>query len=212
MSQNSENETLDVDKTNASNANGAANASDANDAANASDVNDANGANDVNSASGVGKENGAKYDVFTAAKRSQIMSKVRSTGNASTELKLIAEFKERKITGWRRNSKIFGHPDFIFPKLRVAVFVDGCFWHGHDCRNTKPKDNADYWRTKIERNQRRDQAATERLTALGYRVVRIWECEFQKKRRERLEEKLAPIVEAFERWKAATQSDDAGPI
>lgn len=177
-------------------------------AENAGDVNGASIAKYVDKESG-DNENGAKHDVFTVAKRSQIMSKVRSTGNASTELKLIAEFKERKITGWRRKSKIFGRPDFIFPKLRVAVFVDGCFWHGHDCRNTKPKDNADYWRAKIERNRRRDQAATERLTALGYRVVRIWECEFQKKRRERLEEKLAPIVEAFERWKAETKSGDA---
>lgn len=198
MSQNSEN-----------NEDGAEKVKNANSANDVSDANDANNASDAN---GVEKESDAKHDVFTVAKRSQIMSKVRSTGNASTELKLIAEFKERKITGWRRKSKIFGHPDFIFPKLRVAVFVDGCFWHGHDCRNTKPKDNADYWRAKIERNQRRDQAATERLTALGYRVVRIWECEFQKKRRERLEEKLAPIVEAFERWKAEeAQSGETGP-
>lgn len=147
----------------------------------------------------------AKHDVFTAAKRSQIMSRVRSTGNASTELKLIAEFKARKITGWRRNSKIFGRPDFVFPKLRVAVFVDGCFWHGHDCRNTKPKDNADYWRAKIERNQKRDRAATERLQELGYLVVRIWECDFRKKNRDRLNEKLAPIAEAFARRKAADE-------
>ncbi len=185
MSQNSENKSVDAE--------------------NADDVSGANVAKCVD------KERVAKHDVFTVAKRSQIMSRVRSTGNASTELKLIAEFKERKITGWRRKSKIFGHPDFLFPKLRVAVFVDGCFWHGHDCRNTKPKDNADYWRAKIERNRRRDQAATERLTALGYRVVRIWECEFQKKRRERLEEKLAPIVEAFERWKAEAQKGETEP-
>ncbi len=150
-------------------------------------------------------ENGEKHDVFTVEKRSQIMSRVRSTGNASTELKLIAEFKERKITGWRRNSKIFGRPDFVFPKLRVAVFVDGCFWHGHDCRNTKPKDNADYWRAKIERNQRRDRAATERLQELGYLVVRIWECDFQKKHRDRLNEKLRPIAEAFARRQAADE-------
>ncbi len=199
MSQNIEN-----------NADGAEKMENVNSVNNVSNVSNVNRANNANNANGVEKKSDAKHDVFTVAKRSQIMSKVRSTGNASTELKLIAEFKERKIVGWRRKSKIFGHPDFIFPKLRVAVFVDGCFWHGHDCRNTKPKDNADYWRAKIERNQRRDQAATERLTALGYRVVRIWECEFQKKRRERLEEKLAPIVEAFERWKATTQSDDAG--
>ena len=152
------------------------------------------------------EEGNAKHDVFTVEKRSQIMSRVRSTGNASTELKLIAEFKERKITGWRRNSKIFGRPDFVFPKLRVAVFVDGCFWHGHDCRNTKPKDNADYWRAKIERNQRRDRAATERLQELGYLVVRIWEYDFKKKHRDRLDEKLTPIAEAFARRRAADEA------
>lgn len=113
-----------------------------------------------------------KNDVFTSSKRSEIMSRVRSTRNKSTELRLIDEFRRRSLVGWRRNSKLFGRPDFVFPKLRIAVFVDGCFWHGHDCRNTKPKDHADYWRAKIERNRLRDAAATERLTALGYLVIR----------------------------------------
>lgn len=133
-------------------------------------------------------------DVFSVAKRSEVMSKVRSTRNKSTELRMIEEFKARRITGWRRNSKIFGHPDFVFPKLRVAVFVDGCFWHGHNCRNTTPKNHAGYWREKIERNRRRDLEATERLSKLGYRVIRVWECDFKKANVDKLEEKLAPLA------------------
>ncbi len=142
-----------------------------------------------------------RSDVFSVSKRSDVMSKVRSTKNKSTELRLIEEFKRRRITGWRRQAKLFGKPDFLFRGLRIAVFVDGCFWHGHDCRNTKPKDHAEYWRAKIERNQARDRAVNERLEALGYRVVRVWECDFKKANAERLEEKLRPVVEAFERSK-----------
>ncbi len=140
-----------------------------------------------------------KNDVFDASKRSEIMSRVRSTKNATTELRLMEEFKRLKIVGWRRHVKIFGRPDFLFRKLRIAVFVDGCFWHGHDCRNTKPKDHAEYWRVKIERNQARDRAVTARLQELGYKVVRIWECDFKKANAAILQEKLRPIVEAFER-------------
>jgi len=152
-----------------------------------------------------GDDSTDKNDVFDASKRSAIMSRVRSTKNATTELRLVEEFKRLKIIGWRRHVKIFGRPDFLFRKLRIAVFVDGCFWHGHDCRNTKPKDHANYWRIKIERNQARDRAATERLQELGYAVVRIWECDFKKANVERLQEKLRPIVEAFERSKRAQE-------
>lgn len=67
------------------------------------------------------------------------MSRVRSKNNKSTELKLIQIFKENGITGWRRNYKVKGHPDFVFLDKKIAIFVDGCFWHGHDCRNTRPQ-------------------------------------------------------------------------
>lgn len=142
-----------------------------------------------------------KHDVFSAQKRSEIMKQVRSTGNKTTELKMIEEFKKRGIKGWRRNSKLIGHPDFVFPKLRVAVFVDGCFWHGHDCRNTKPKDHQEYWRAKIVRNQARDKASTERLQRLGYVVIRIWECDFKKANADKLGAKLQPLFDVVERLK-----------
>jgi DNA mismatch endonuclease (patch repair protein) len=118
-------------------------------------------------------------DTFSKEQRSEIMRKVKSNRNKSTELKLIQIFKAHKITGWRRNFKLFGKPDFVFPKRRLVIFVDGCFWHGHDCRNTKPKDNQTYWQKKIERNQKRDLEVTQVLSQKNWKVVRIWECELK---------------------------------
>lgn len=107
------------------------------------------------------------------------MKKVKSRDNKSTEMKLIAFFKEENITGWRRTYKIKGKPDFVFQKQKIAIFCDGCFWHGHDCRNTKPKQNKDYWDKKISRNKARDREVSEYLSKLGWYVVRIWECELK---------------------------------
>jgi DNA mismatch endonuclease (patch repair protein) len=118
-------------------------------------------------------------DTFSIEKRSEIMRKVKSNRNKSTELKLIQFFKENRICGWRRNFKLYGKPDFVFPKQRLAIFVDGCFWHGHNCRNTKPKDNANYWESKINRNKNRDVQVTETLTNKNWTVIRIWECELK---------------------------------
>lgn len=120
-------------------------------------------------------------DVFDKAKRSEIMKKVRSKGNKSTEIKLIELFKENNIHGWRRNYQVKGHPDFVFLDKRIAIFVDGCFWHGHDCRNTRPKDNQDYWTKKRERNMKHDKDITEYFENRGWTVIRIWECELTRK-------------------------------
>ena len=133
-------------------------------------------------------------DVFDKAKRSEIMRAVKSSKNKSTEEKLIAYFKENKITGWRRNYKVYGKPDFVLPDLRIAIFVDGCFWHGHDCRNTRPADNQEYWQKKRERNMRRDRETTALFESRGWRVIRIWECEFKDKNRAILLKKLEPLL------------------
>ena len=93
-------------------------------------------------------------DVFDDEKRSELMSRVRSKNNKSTELKLIQIFKENEITDWKRNYNVKGHPDFVFLDKKIAIFVDGCFWYGHDCRNTHPEDNAKYWIKKRERNRK----------------------------------------------------------
>ena len=115
-------------------------------------------------------------DVFTPEKRSEIMSRVRSSGNRSTELAFVGILRAEKITGWRRNFKLFGRPDFVFPRAGVAVFLDGCFWHGCPRHCRIPKARRKYWREKIARNRRRDRAVSRALRAGGWRVMRVWEC------------------------------------
>lgn len=132
-------------------------------------------------------------DVFDGKKRSEIMKKVRSRNNKSTELKLIQVFRENSIKGWRRGYPVKGHPDFVFLDKKIAVFVDGCFWHGHDCRNTRPADHAEYWAKKRERNIRHDKEVTAMFGQRGWRVIRIWECELKKKNRELLLRKIESL-------------------
>ena len=132
-------------------------------------------------------------DVFDGKKRSEIMKKVRSRNNKSTELKLIQVFRENSIKGWRRGYPVKGHPDFVFLDKKIAVFVDGCFWHGHDCRNTRPADHAEYWAKKRERNIRHDKEVTAMFEQRGWRVIRIWECELKKKNRELLLRKIGSL-------------------
>ena len=86
-------------------------------------------------------------DIFTKAKRSDVMSRMRGSGNKDTELRLIGIFKTHGITGWRRRWPLEGKTDFVFPKLKLAVFVDGFFWHGCPVHATQPKQNADFGRT-----------------------------------------------------------------
>ena len=136
-------------------------------------------------------------DVFDKEKRSDIMRQVKSKKNRSTELRLIEIFKQNGITGWRRNYPGKGHPYFVFPKQKIAVFVDGCFWHGHDCRNTRPADHQEYWQKKRERNIKHDQEVTTMLEARSWKVLRIWECELKLKNRKQLIEKIQKYIFAL---------------
>ena len=114
------------------------------------------------------------------------MQKVRSKNNKSTDLKLIKLFNEHEITGWRRNYKVKGHPDFVFLKEKVAIFVDGCFWHGHrGCKYaTIPVNNHDFWQTKISGNVERDKINVAKLNEMGWRVIEIWQCQLKPKNNE----------------------------
>ena len=114
-------------------------------------------------------------DIFTKTKRSEVMGRVRSRGNAATELRLMAIFRSHGITGWRRNRPVFGRPDFVFPAQRVAVFVDGCFWHGCPRHYNAPASHAAFWRRKLVGNRTRDRLVTRTLTRAGWMVLRIWE-------------------------------------
>jgi DNA mismatch endonuclease, patch repair protein len=114
-------------------------------------------------------------DVFSKAKRSEVMSLIRSSGNRDTELALVKLFRRRRITGWRRNQRAFGKPDFLFRKQKVALFVDGCFWHGCRWHCRMPKSRSAFWKTKIFKNKERDREVSSQLRRQGWRVVRIWE-------------------------------------
>lgn len=118
-------------------------------------------------------------DIMDKAARSLRMSQIRSTGNKSTELRAAAIFRQYKITGWRRHLPLPGHPDFAFPKSKVAVFIDGCFWHGCPLCNRPPKTRLEYWGPKIEGNKKRDARVTRELKEKGWRVLRVWECELK---------------------------------
>lgn len=122
------------------------------------------------------------------------MKSIRSKGNKSTEERLITVFRENDIKGWRRHYKVDGHPDFVFLSQHIAIFVDGCFWHGHDCRNTIPKDNAEFWHVKRERNIARDKKVTAQFENRGWLVIRIWECELKRKSHDVLMAKLEPLL------------------
>ena len=111
------------------------------------------------------------------------MAAVKSRGNASTELKAIRIFRENKIVGWRRNAALFGWPDFVFPKSKVAVFVDGCFWHGCPRCYRAPQSSKDYWSAKIVRNMRRDKIVNRQLTRAGWKVIRVKECQLKNPKR-----------------------------
>ena len=119
-------------------------------------------------------------DVFTKAKRSEVMSNIRGKGNKSTEIKLLKLFRENGIKGWRRHQPLPGKPDFIFRKERLAVFVDGCFWHGCPRCYIKPKQNAEFWDKKIGSNIKRDKKVSRKLRIEGWQVCRIWECKLKK--------------------------------
>jgi DNA mismatch endonuclease, patch repair protein len=118
---------------------------------------------------------GGKFSDVTA-ERSQAMRAVRSKGNKTTENRLRLALARSMLKGWKvHHPGIPGHPDFAFPELKIAIFVDGCFWHGCPICGHIPKTNSAYWATKIASNRRRDKANNNRLKIAGFRVLRIWE-------------------------------------
>ena len=108
---------------------------------------------------------------------------MRAVKSRDTAPELAVRALLRKFApGYRLHRKdIPGNPDIAFVGRKHAIFVHGCFWHGHDCARgaRTPKANADYWRAKISRNVARDSAHRDRLAALGWRTLVIWECELK---------------------------------
>jgi DNA mismatch endonuclease (patch repair protein) len=119
-------------------------------------------------------------DVYDASKRSAVMRRVKGR-NTTPEL-TVRRALTRLGARYRLHRKdLPGKPDIVLAGRRLAIFVHGCFWHGHDCaRGARvPKQNRDYWVAKVGRNVARDERTREALGALGWRVETIWECELK---------------------------------
>jgi len=119
-------------------------------------------------------------DVFSRKKRSLIMSGIRGRDNKTTEFAMVGVLRRHRIKGWRRHPRLFGKPDFVFVKQRVAVFVDGCFWHGCPKHSSCPATNRVFWAKKLARNKSRDRLVVRTLRRHGWKVLRVWQHEFSK--------------------------------
>lgn len=93
---------------------------------------------------------------------------------------LAGLFRKHRVTGWRRNQPVFGKPDFVFVMHRIAVFVDGCFWHACPKHSNMPANNRPFWKKKLTANKARDLAVNKALRQAGWRVIRVWEHELTK--------------------------------
>src|SRR5437899_2518770 len=109
------------------------------------------------------------------------MAAVRSHGNRTTELRLASLLRSARVTGWRRRQSLPGLPDFVFRLSRLAVFVDGCFWHGCSKHCRMPRENSAYWNHKISGNRARDRRVSRALLKGGWRVIRIWEHDLRRR-------------------------------
>jgi DNA mismatch endonuclease (patch repair protein) len=145
-------------------------------------------------------------DVFDAATRSQVMRRVK--GADTTPELVVRRALTRLGARYRLHRKdLPGRPDVVLPGRKLALFVHGCFWHGHDCaRGARvPKQNRDYWVAKVGRNVARDAKSREALAALGWRVETIWECDL--KDAAALEGRLARLLACHPGFGAAKDRD-----
>jgi DNA mismatch endonuclease (patch repair protein) len=149
-------------------------------------------------------------DVFTVKKRSEVMSHIRGRGNKETEVALAKLMRQNGIKGWCRNQPVFGKPDFTFRSARLAVFVDGCFWHGCPKHSNIPANNRSFWRKKLSANKARDRLVTRTLRSRGWHVLRIWEHELVRKNKGRCVQRIQRMLVAIKRTGVEKSGQVAG--
>ncbi|MDW9770427.1 DNA mismatch endonuclease Vsr [Sinorhizobium meliloti] len=121
-------------------------------------------------------------DFLNAAERSERMSRIRSK-DTKPEVILRGSLHARGLRYRLGGTGLPGRPDIVFPRHKVALFVHGCFWHGHGCSIANmPKSNLEFWRAKFERNKARDERVIDEIDKLGWRPMVVWECEITTKR------------------------------
>jgi DNA mismatch endonuclease (patch repair protein) len=121
-------------------------------------------------------------DTVSKEVRSRIMSAVKPYGNKTTEMIMGKLLRENGLRGYRKHWPIDGKPDFAWPRLRIALFVDGCFWHGCPRCKRIPTSNRTFWAARIGGNRRRDRRVSRSLKRAGWLVLRVWECRLQEER------------------------------
>ncbi|PQO26446.1 very short patch repair endonuclease [Blastopirellula marina] len=135
-------------------------------------------------------------DIFDPETRSEIMRRVRSSDTQPERIvRSLAHRLGYRFRLGRRD--LPGSPDLTFPGRRKVIFVHGCFWHQHRCakgRRPLPKQNADYWRKKLSRNQQRDRQTLKSLRKLGWKTLIVWECETKRGNWPRLAQKLQKFL------------------
>ena len=124
-------------------------------------------------------------DVFSKEKRSKVMAAIRSK-NTRPEI-IVRKYLFAKGFRFRINHpRLPGHPDIVMRKYRTCIFVNGCFWHGHDCQyGHLPKTNVVFWENKINRNRERDREEQRKLAQMGWHCIIVWECELKPSERDR---------------------------
>lgn len=124
----------------------------------------------------------SRLDPRDKSARSAHMAKIKPKGNRSTEARVEAALIEEGIKGWVQNPKeITGKPDFFFPDQKLAVFVDGCFWHACPiCKRRIPSNRSEFWQEKLDKNRRRDNRQHRQLRRQGYHAMRVWEHQLKK--------------------------------
>jgi DNA mismatch endonuclease (patch repair protein) len=121
----------------------------------------------------------SRVDVFSREDRSRIMARVRQK-NTKPEVRLRQWLHAAGYRFRLHRRDLPGTPDIVMPGRMAAVFVHGCFWHGHDCKAGRPPaTNAEFWENKISKNKLRDATAVSRLTDLGWTPILVWECELR---------------------------------
>lgn len=124
-------------------------------------------------------------DLFSPQKRSQVMAAIK--GRDTKDELLVRRFLFRHGLRYRTSDcRLPGRPDIVLPKYRTVIFVNGCFWHGHEhCSLYRlPKTHQEFWKRKIERNRARDERSIARLLAMGWRPIVVWECELRGKQKQ----------------------------